>query len=60
MKSYIRFKPQRWENQGIQHRARFYLAAGIGSWWKIGIAVLSYYDGRENDLRGFWIEIMLG
>jgi hypothetical protein len=53
----IRVKSQRWENQGVQHRARFYISLGVGRWWKIGFAVYAY---DQKDLPGGWAEIMLG
>jgi len=57
----VKIKSQKWENQGIQYRARFFLALGVGRWWKIGIGYFSYDDpSTPPRIGGGWIEIMAG
>lgn len=56
----VKIKSQIWENQGIQYRARFFLAFGFGSWWKIGVGYFAYDCRKDSDIKGGWLEIMLG
>lgn len=58
----IKIKFQRWENQGIQFRARFWIGFGVGPWWKIGLGWFTYNDGKweKNPVCGGWVELMLG
>jgi hypothetical protein len=57
----IKVKPLKGENQGIQYRARFFFALGIGRWWKIGIGYFSYDDQHlKPAISGGWFEIMAG